>query len=291
MNIGKWIKQNASTLLTCLGAGGVVATVVLAIKATPKALDKIQNAAIDKGEDILNGRREGEVIRNEDGSLQMPKLTVLEMVQVCWKDYLPTVAVGTGSLICIFGANVLSRRQQASMAAAYAALTSAFEGYRDKVRTICGPDTDAMIEKAMEQEKQDAEDDRPPWDEVQTFYLECNGCSAKFFERTMEQVLKAEYEANRYFILSGSLTLNQFLQILDLPAVEGGDGVGWEAYIGETQYGYQWIDFNHRYFITDDGLTVCSIDMPFEAHSLFEEEFDWQMAHLQDIADEAKQHP
>lgn len=293
MNIGKWIKENASTLLTYLGAGGVVATVVLAIKATPKAMDKLQTAQIDKGEDILDGRREGEVVRNDDGSLQLPKLTVLETVQVCWKEYLPTIAIGAGSLVCIFGANALSRRQQASMAAAYTALASAFEGYRDKVKAICGPDTDEMIQRAIEQEKQDEEDDRPPWDEVQTFYLECNGCSAKFFERTMEQVMRAEYEANRLFILKGSLTLNEFLQIMDLPKVETGDSVGWEEYIGETQFGYRWIDFNHRYFITDDGLTVCSIDMPFEAHSMEELDYDWHMSHLQDIADEALnlQHP
>lgn len=293
MNIGKWIKENASTLLTCLGAGGVVATVVLAIKATPKAMDKLQIAQIDKGEDILDGRREGKVVRNDDGSLQLPKLTVLETVQVCWKEYLPTVAVGAGSLVCIFGANALSRRQQASMAAAYTALASAFEGYRDKVKAICGPDTDEMIQRAIEQEKRDEEDDRPPWDEVQTFYLECNGCSAKFFERTMEQVMRAEYEANRLFILKGDLTLNEFLQIMDLPKVEDGDSVGWEEYIGETQFGYRWIDFNHRYFITDDGLTVCSIDMPFEAHSMEELDYDWHMSHLQDIADEALnlQHP
>lgn len=44
MTIGDWLKKNASTILTCLGAGGVVATVALAIKATPKALDKIQCA-------------------------------------------------------------------------------------------------------------------------------------------------------------------------------------------------------------------------------------------------------
>lgn len=287
MNIGKWLKQNASTLLTCLGAGGVVTTVVLAIKATPKAMDKLQTAQIDKGEDILDGRREGEVVRNDDGSLQLPKLTILETVQVCWKEYLPTIAIGAGSLVCIFGSNVLSRRQQASMAAAYTALASAFEGYRDKVKAICGPDTDEMIQRAIEQEKQDEEDDRPPWDEVQTFYLECNGCSAKFFERTMEQVMRAEYEANRLFILKGSLTLNEFLQIMDLPKVETGDSVGWEEYIGETQFGYRWIDFNHRYFITDDGLTVCSIDMPFEAHSMEELDYDWHMSHLQDIADEA----
>lgn len=113
----------------------------------------------------------------------------------------------------------------------------------------------------------------------------------KFFERTMEQVMRAEYEANRLFILKGSLTLNEFLQILNLPTVEVGDSVGWDEYIGETHFGYKWIDFNHRYFITDDGLTVCSIDMPFEAHSMEEFEYDWHMSHLQEIADEARQTP
>ena len=105
--------------------------------------------------------------------------------------------------------------------------------------------------------------------------------------------MRAEYEANLLFILKGSLTLNEFLQIMDLPKVEAGDSVGWEEYIGETQFGYRWIDFNHRYFITDDGLTVCSIDMPFEAHSMEELDYDWHMSHLQDIADEALnlQHP
>lgn len=270
MNVGSWFKRNGSTILTCFGAGGMIATVILAVKATPKAMRACTDAQVEKGKN---------------------QLTKLEIARAAAPAYIPAVTTGIGTLACIFGANALSRRQQASMAAAYTALASTFEGYRDKVKTICGPDTDEMIVKAMEQEKQDEEDDRPPWDEVQTFYLECNGCSPRFFERTMEQVLKAEYEANRYFILKGEMTLNEFLEILDLPVVDGGDSVGWGAYIGETQYGYKWIDFNHRYFIADDGLTVCSIDMPFEAHSLFEEEYDWHMGHLQDIADEARQTP
>ena len=157
MNIGGWIKRNSSTILTCLGAGGFVTTVALAIKAAPKAHNKIVDAKIDKAHGMKRA------------DLELPKLTVLEIIMACGKEYIPTVAVGAASLVCIFGANVLSRRQQASMAAAYTALASAFEGYRDKVRTICGPDTDKMIVRAMEQEKQDAEDDRPPWNKVQTF--------------------------------------------------------------------------------------------------------------------------
>lgn len=272
MTIGDWLKKNASTILTCLGAGGVVATVALAIKATPKALDKIQCAKVDKGEEILHKLREGALEKSDAGYI-LPKLTAIETLQACWKEYLPTVAVGTGSLICIFGANVLSRRQQASLASAYAALESAYQGYRRKVCSILGPDTDAMIEKAVEQEKQDIEDDLPPWDEVQTFYLPCCG-KAAFFERTMEEVVQAEYHINRNLVLRGEVTLNEFLSFLGLDAVEEGDVIGWDCYIGETQYGYRWIDFNHRHYVTDDGLTVCSIDTPFAPHSLDDPEYD-----------------
>lgn len=272
MTIGDWLKKNASTILTCLGAGGVVATVALAIKATPKALDKIQCSQVDKGEEILHKLREGALEKSDTGYI-LPKLTAIETLQACWKEYLPTIAVGTGSLICIFGANVLNRRQQASLASAYAALESAYQGYRRKVCSILGPDTDAMIEKAVEQEKQDIKDDLPPWDEVQTFYLPCCG-KAAFFERTMEEVVQAEYHINRNLILRGEVTLNEFLSFLGLDAVEEGDVIGWDCYIGETQYGYRWIDFNHRHYVTDDGLTVCSIDTPFAPHSLDDLEYD-----------------
>lgn len=151
MTVGDWLKKNASTILTCFGAGGVVATVALAIKATPKALDKIQCAQIDKGEEILHKLREGALEKSDTGYI-LPKLTAIETLQVCWKEYLPTVAVGTGSLICIFGANVLSRRQQASLASAYqanAAKTSANDAAdaANDTTTLYHPD-DSFVNKA-----------------------------------------------------------------------------------------------------------------------------------------------
>lgn len=51
MNRQFW-HRNAATVLTCLGGIGVVATSVMAIKATPKALKKIEEAKQEKGEDL-----------------------------------------------------------------------------------------------------------------------------------------------------------------------------------------------------------------------------------------------
>lgn len=51
MNKQFW-HRNASTVLTCLGGARVVVTSVMAVKATPKALKKIETAEQEKGEQL-----------------------------------------------------------------------------------------------------------------------------------------------------------------------------------------------------------------------------------------------
>ena len=44
-----YVRRNAPTILTCVGGIGVVATSVMAVKATPKALKLIEEAEREKG--------------------------------------------------------------------------------------------------------------------------------------------------------------------------------------------------------------------------------------------------
>lgn len=242
MSFGVWLKKASPTILTIIGAAGTVATTVLAVKATPDALERKERAQLNKGEN---------------------ELTPMEIMKAEAPAYLPAAAVGLATLGCIFGANLLNRKQQASLASAYALLDQTYRKYKGKVKSLFGEVGDHMVEKAVEQDDRNIEDDRPPWDEVQTFYFEPYG---KFFERTMEQVFQAEYHINRSLMLGGCVTVNDFLDFLELDHVSNGDEFGWNLYDGEAFYGYQWIDFNHRYFVTDDGLTVCAIDTPFAPH-------------------------
>ena len=65
--IGRSLKKASPTILTCIGAAGVVATAVLAVKATPKADSLIK----------------ADSRRNHDGDpYAAPKL---EAVKSCWK--------------------------------------------------------------------------------------------------------------------------------------------------------------------------------------------------------------
>lgn len=251
MTMTDWIKKNASTILTCVSAVGMIGTVVLAVRATPKAMRACTDAQVKKGR---------------------TQLTKLEVAKASAPAYLPTIAAGTGTLICLFGANVLSRRQQASLISAYAALDQAFADYRAKVISFGGKELDKAVTDAMEAEQKDKEEERPPWDEVQTFYLQGY---PKFFDRTMEQVRTAEYVLNRNFVLRGSATFNEFLRFLGVDDLgEEGEKIGWESYIGEAFYGYQWIDFDHVYRVTDDGMAICEIRMPFLPHGFDEEEWN-----------------
>ena len=88
------IKNKMPTILTCLGGVGVVFTSVLTAKATPKALRLIDETEREKG----------------------VELSKWEKVRVTAPVYIPPVIIGSATILCIFGSNLLSKRQQASLA-------------------------------------------------------------------------------------------------------------------------------------------------------------------------------
>ena len=47
-----FLTRNSATILTCVGAAGVIATTVTAVKATPKALLLLEKAKEEKGEEL-----------------------------------------------------------------------------------------------------------------------------------------------------------------------------------------------------------------------------------------------
>ena len=126
-----FLKRNSSTILTCIGAAGVIATSVLAVKATPKAMALLEQSEEEKGE----------------------KLTNMEKVQVAGPAYIPAAIVGASTIACIFGANALSKKTQASLMSAYALLDSSYKQYKNKVKELFGEDSDRNIRKGMAKDK------------------------------------------------------------------------------------------------------------------------------------------
>ena len=233
-----FIKRFSPTILTILGAVGVVATSVLTVKATPEAEMRI-NERLSEEPDLF------------------PTLTPLEKVKTVWPCYVPAAITGLGSIICIFGANGLSKKSQASIASAYMLLEQASKEYQKKTKELCGVEMHRKIKRAIVSEKPCP---YQPSAETLIFYEENYG---EFFERTYDEVRDAEYQLNRLFALNGEATLNDFYDLLSLKRIPSGDSVGWSQDSGFIFYDHPWIEFEHEVITMDDGMECQCINMPF----------------------------
>lgn len=241
--MNKWInkskvlvKRNSATILTCVGATGVVATTVLAIKATPKAMQILEQAKEAKGED----------------------LTKMEVVITAAPAYIPTILVATSSILCIFGANVLNKRSQASIMSAYALLDNSYKEYKNKVKDLYGDETDSLVREELAKDRYDEVDhDHDEDDDKKLFFDEF---SKRYFRATTETVLRAEYEVNRILNETGGLSLNEYYELVGLDPVDYGEYLGWSYAQLYEMYWESWLYFNHTRTVADDGSEFWIID-------------------------------
>lgn len=231
-----YLRKASPTILSGLGAAGVIVTSVLAVRATPKALRKI------RADSKANHKGDPEAYSK------------LEAVKSAWVCYIPAAISGTATIFCIFGANVLSKHQQAALTSAYALLNDSYNNYKDKLRELYGEEAKDMYitstglvrNSSLDFDEHDPNNER-------LFY---DAYSNRYFESSINRVIQAEYHLNRDFVISGYLPANHFYQLLGLEPLEGGDTVGWSI-----DTGIYWIDFNHSKVTLDDGLEVLVIDM------------------------------
>lgn len=227
-----FIKRNASTILTCVGSAGVVATAVMAVKATPKALAVIEKSEEAKGE----------------------KLTKTETIKVAAPAYIPTILMGTATIACIFGANVLNQRKQAALMSAYALLDSSYKEYREKVEELYGEGADAYVKEEItkdhyEEGKYSLEDNK------KLYYDDYSG---RYFEATSEDILRAENYVNRTLSDTAGVFLNEFYEHVGLETTDYGDYMGWSSCEMYDTCWSSWLEFYHKKVVMDDGLE-CTI--------------------------------
>ena len=192
-----FLSRNGSTILTCMGGVGLVATAVLTAKATPKAMARVEDAREEKGEE----------------------LTKAETAIAAAPAYIPPIITGAATLVCMFGANMLSKRQQASLVSAYALLDSSYKEYRNKVNDLYGEAADDNVKAEIAKDKYE-ESDIETNPELKLFYDEFSG---RYFNSTIEKVQQAEYEINRDLNMRDYATVNEFYEYLDIEPIDGGD--------------------------------------------------------------------
>lgn len=239
-----FLKRNSATILTCVGAAGVIATTVTAVKSTPKALLLLENAKEEKGEE----------------------LTKLEVVKIAAPVYIPSIILGASTLACIFGANVFNTRSQASIMSAYALVDSGYKDFRKKVDELYGSEAGAQVRAEIAKDKYEEQPIKVIEDGKRLYY---DYYSDQYFEATPFAVQKAEYEVNRTLMMDDGVTLNEWYYQLGLKPLDHGDDFGWSTSANMDAYWQTWVDFHHEKVVMDDGLECIIISFVQDPFSDF----------------------
>lgn len=244
MDVQTFIKRNAPIILTCLGTVGVVATTVMAVKSTPKAMSLLKTAKEEKGEE----------------------LTKIEKFKIAGPVYIPSAITGAATIACIFGSNIISKNQQATLMSAYALLDNSYKEYKKKTDELYGEEAGRQIRGEIAKDKYPG-DGFSLDDDKELFY---DFYSGRYFESTKEAVLWAQYETNRLMLVNYSAGLNEYYNLLGLEPLPEYEMLGWTCGMIEEMYGHPWIEFDSEETVIDgdseynEGMKCTIIHIPFE---------------------------
>lgn len=210
-NTGLFLKKHSPELLTAMGITGMVGTVVLAVKATPKALQLIEEAKAEAHVD---------------------ELTPVETIKATWKCYVPTVINGVASAVCIIGANTVHARRTAAIATAYSLSESALKEYKEKVIETIGEKKEKTIREKIAQDKIEKRQIKSTeviiTDKGDTLFLD--PVSDRLFKSSIENVHKAVNKVNYIMThdpFEGSASLSDLYDELGLDRTSISDKLGW----------------------------------------------------------------
>ena len=238
-------RKHGSTILTTASAVGLVATAVSAVRVTPKVMSLLEAQEAEKE----------------------AELTTVEKIQIAGPHYIPTMLIGAGSIVCMFGANALNKKQQASITSAYALLDNSFKQYKLKVEELYGEGTNTRVIGEIAKDKYEEEDIEFENDE-QLFYDDFSG---RYFNATMLEVVSAEYDMNRQLSMHSGAYLNDFYRLLGLEEEDYGDFLGWSQALMYDMYWDNWLEFVHEKVVMDDGLECTIIRFGYEPTPDFED--------------------
>lgn len=206
------LKKHSPAILTGIGITGMIGTTVLAVRATPEAMRRIED------------KKKLE---------HHTKLTLPQTIQAAGSCYIPAIVTGVASTGCLIGASVTSGRRNAALATAYSLAETTLRDYRAKVVETIGERKETAILDAVDQERVEK---NPPTEDRTC--LDGNGqtlCYDAMFGRYFYSDRAAlETAANTLNRAMSTMTepyvsLNQFYSELGLPYVEIGDRLGWNV--------------------------------------------------------------
>lgn len=211
-NTRQFANKHSPEILTGIGIAGMITTTVLAVRATPKALELLEEK------------------KNEDW---VDELSPLEVVKTAWKPYVPAAVTGIASVACLIGASSVNAKRNAALATAYKLSETALTEYREKVIETIGEKKEKTVRDKVAEERVK----KNPVSKSEVIVTN-NGTtlcfdpiSARYFKSSIDKIKRAENELNKQMLhdISGYVSLNEFYDELGLDHTSVGDDLGWNV--------------------------------------------------------------
>lgn len=245
-NVGKVVEQKSPAILTSIGIGSFFGCAVLAVKATPKAIQLMDLKAQEKYIELLKPNDSAEYETYEEWigveerrivqpSVYFQVLTPVEVVKSTWRVYAPSVGLGVVGIVCLIAAARVNSARNAAFAGAASIAEKALYEYQQKVFDILGED------KANEIRDQIAKDhiqkiDVEPVSGVDNQVVCSRGTGDTWiYDPVTDRKWKSDLETVRAAMndfnhdLIGGIygSLNDWYYCLGVKGVQIGDDIGW----------------------------------------------------------------
>lgn len=193
--------KHAPEILTGLGCGGFITSLVLTAKAAPKAEKHIEEAQAE---------------------------TIKEKAAACYKDYIPAGITAAASVGCVVAGATVGHKRYASLATAAGLTEAAFSEYRDSVKEIVGEEKEKEVAENVKRKVEGRGEN--------TTMVLGNGkipcldtASGRYFQSSAIELRKVENELNRELNDSCYVSLNDFYDMVGLNSTAIGDEIGWSS--------------------------------------------------------------
>lgn len=236
----KSASKNAPLIMTCVGVVSIVSTAILAVTATPKAMDVIEN-----GRDILDDEK----ITAEEAK-QVRKQMILRIAKCYWK---PAVSAALGITAVIF-ANRIQHKRYLGLASAYAISIKELADWKETARELklINKNGEQKIRDKIAEKKVKEAIDNPKQPVIITgsgddwFMMEW---TEQIFKSSITDVDRAVNDWNSQMLREDQVTLNDLFYRLGLREVPAGD-VGFESAYGLIGVVYGSALVNGKAYIT-----------------------------------------
>jgi hypothetical protein len=208
------MSKHSPEILTGIGIAGMIFTTISAVKATPKALERVETRKCELEDEVGHS---------------IDKLPKTEVIKAAWTCYIPSAITGSLSIACLVGATSVNAKRNAVLATAYTLSETAFNEYREKVIETVGEKKEETIRDKVAQERID----KNPVKNNEVIItnrgntLCYDAHSARYFRGDIETIRKAVNELNRRMISEMCISLNDFYYEIGLRPTKLGDDMGW----------------------------------------------------------------